>query len=342
MITQQIQDLIDNPDTLVVSNHSGGKDSQAMYLYLRDLVPSERLVVIHSHLPEVEWEGTENFIRSTVSHEVHVVQAGKTFFDMVEHRQQFPSPSYRQCTSDLKRAPIAKKIRQLSNDRGFKTILNCMGLRAEESAARAKKKPLTESKRNSNSKRKWFDWLPVLDWKEARVFKTINQARQRPFWTYSAGLSRKGCSFCIMASESDLCISAKLRPTLLEKYDSLETSTGRTMMMPTKKNGKRSLKQIIDDKIAATPVKSLEQRMYESAQLTHELQLYSPNVHTHKSGTQGRTNYTVNIRGHYVLVLSKILGEYVYSCEASGDRANLTAAEAFTKIDAILLRPLDN
>ena len=51
----------------------------------------------------------KSFIKDTIDHEFFVVQAGKTFFDMVEHRQMFPSPKNRQCTSDLKRGPIAKK-----------------------------------------------------------------------------------------------------------------------------------------------------------------------------------------------------------------------------------------
>jgi tRNA(Ile)-lysidine synthase TilS/MesJ len=74
-----------------VINHSGGKDSQAMFLKLRDLIPKQNLVVIHAHLPEVEWDGTIEHIKNTIGHaELHVVQAGKTFFEMVEHRQMWP------------------------------------------------------------------------------------------------------------------------------------------------------------------------------------------------------------------------------------------------------------
>ncbi|MEE9408198.1 MAG: phosphoadenosine phosphosulfate reductase family protein [Polaribacter sp.] len=235
--------ILRDEKTIVVSNHSGGKDSQAMYLRLKNIVPAHRLVVIHSHLPEVEWDGTEKFIKNTVEHEFFVVQAGKTFFEMVEHRKMFPSPKNRQCTSDLKRGPIQKEIRRLCNERGFTTVLNCMGLRAEESSSRAKKEVLKLNKTQTNGKRDWYDWLPIHKMLTTEIFDCIKNNGQKPFWTYAKGLSRKSCSFCIMASEEDLCIAAKLRPELLDKYDYYENKFGKTMMMPTKKKGKRTLKQ---------------------------------------------------------------------------------------------------
>ena len=240
-------DVISSSDTLVVCNHSGGKDSQAMYLGLKNIVPPHRLVVIHSHLPEVEWDGTEQFIKDTIEHELFVVQAGKTFFEMVEHRKMFPSPKNRQCTSDLKRGPIAKEIRRLCNERGFTKVLSCMGLRAEESSGRAKKEVFKINKTQTNGKRDWYEWLPIHQLSTDEVFQTIKDAGQEPFWIYAEGMTRKSCSFCIMSSKSDLCIAARLRPKLLERYNEIENRLGVVMMMPTKKNGKRTLKQIINN-----------------------------------------------------------------------------------------------
>lgn len=137
-----LEELILDPKCLVICNHSGGKDSQAMYLVLKDIVPRERLIVIHAHLPEVEWDGVIEHIENTINHEFFVVQAKKTFFQMVERRKMFPSPKTRQCTSDLKREPIKQKIIELSNKRGYNKVLNCIGIRAEESFKRAKKRPL--------------------------------------------------------------------------------------------------------------------------------------------------------------------------------------------------------
>lgn len=250
-LTKKIKDLIADPECVFISNHSGGKDSQIMYLELRKVVPADRLIVIHAHLPEVEWEGTEEFIRETVEHEFHVVQAVKTFFEMVEHRGMFPSPENRQCTSDLKRGPIQKKVREICRERGFTKVVNCMGFRAEESAARKKKKVWKWNKSLSVHKRvqrKWYDWAPIHKKKEAEVFAGIEAEGQKPFWTYGAGMTRKSCVFCIMASEDDLCLAAKLRPQLAEKYDYWENKTGHTMIMPSTKHGKRTIKQIVEHK----------------------------------------------------------------------------------------------
>lgn len=58
-------------------------------------------------------------------------------------------------------------------------------------------------------------------------------------------MSRLSCAFCIMSSEHDLKIAAKWNPELLEKYNEFEDRLNHTLIMPTKKNGKRTLKQII-------------------------------------------------------------------------------------------------
>ena len=128
---EQIQELI-RAGALFVCSHSGGKDSQAMHIKLRQIVPAEQLVVIHAELPGVEWQGAEAHARATTAGlRFELVRAGKTFFEMVEARGYWPSPQYRQCTSDLKRGPIERRIRQLVRETGRNLVVSCMGLRAE-------------------------------------------------------------------------------------------------------------------------------------------------------------------------------------------------------------------
>tara|TARA_B100000949_G_scaffold207888_1_gene199346 strand:- start:336 stop:1106 length:771 start_codon:yes stop_codon:yes gene_type:complete len=255
MTKKEFYSIIMHPETLVVANNSGGKDSQNLYLELREMDLGDRLVVIHAHLPEVEWEGSIDFIKSTIDHELFVVQAKKTFFDLVKRRYElnperpcFPSPNLRQCTSDLKRAPIAKQIRKLSNERGYKTVINAMGMRAQESSCRAKKPILKTNKKETNGKRRIIDWLPIHHKTEAQVFDEIKAKGQKPFWVYKEGMTRKSCKYCIMSSRCDLKTAAKLNPDgiLLDKIDDFEIKTGHTMIMPTKKQGKRTLKEIIN------------------------------------------------------------------------------------------------
>lgn len=234
MITPQILKLI-KEGALVVCDHSAGKDSQAMFAYLKAIVPREQLVVIHAHLPGVEWEGVVEHILATIDgYEYHEVRAGKTFLEMVERRGMWPGAETRQCTSDLKRDPIDKKIRAICKERGFTTVINCMGIRAQESKARSKKNPFKKSNRNSIEGREWYDWYPIFEKSIDWVWNTIAGSFQQPHWAYGAGMTRLSCCFCIMASKSDLQTAAKLRPELLDTYDKLERKINHTMVPPAK------------------------------------------------------------------------------------------------------------
>lgn len=229
-----IEDLI-HRGALFVINHSGGKDSQAMTSILRRRIPSNQLLVVHANLGEVEWPGVVNHIRTTTGDLPLIIcrNEHKTLLTMTEARGMFPSPQQRQCTSDLKRDPITREIRRYLKDhpqfRGL--IVNCMGLRAEESPNRAKANPLKLNTRNSIAGREWYDWLPIHDLTLDQVWQIIREAGQKPHPAYSLGMSRLSCVFCIMASDADLTIAAKHNPQLFARYSAIEQRIGRTMMM---------------------------------------------------------------------------------------------------------------
>lgn len=238
-----IHELIDR-GALFVVNHSAGKDSQCMFHVVRNRVPHDQIIVVHAVLPEVEWEGVEEHVYATTMNiPTFSVQAGKTFFEMVERRHQsrpdvtpWPSPSTRQCTSDLKRGPIETFIRRYlkRHPRFNGLIVNCMGLRAEESANRAKKQALTLNAGNSKAGREWYEWLPIHDMLVDDVFRVIREHGQEPHWAYAAGMTRLSCCFCIMASTGDLETAARLNPALLQRYAQAEHRYGRSMLMPVK------------------------------------------------------------------------------------------------------------
>lgn len=259
MLPAQIQDLIAR-GALFVINHSGGKDSQAMYLHLRELVPAEQIAIVHADLGEVEWAGALEHIRATTHGErIETCRSRRTLLQMVEERGMFPSPTLRQCTSDLKRGPIERTIRHLvaerkaRGDAGWNLVVNCMGMRAAESATRAKLDVFKRSAKNSKAGREWYDWLPIHDWSTSWVFSYISIHGQRPHIVYELGMTRFSCVFCIMASEADLRTAARLateRPELLNdphlyrKYVQLERSTGQVMLMPDKTRGRRTLEDV--------------------------------------------------------------------------------------------------
>lgn len=244
-ITPTIKKLI-AARALFVINSSGGKDSQCMTIHLSRIIPHDQLVIVHSHLPEVEWPGIKEHIQNTnLGIDTNFVQAGKTFFQMVERRGKFPSPSTRQCTSDLKRDPIQKFINQYIKEKGFSIVVNCMGLRSAESPARAKKKVFKINKRYDAPRRRQYDWLPIHKFELNQVWNTIMDAGQLPHWAYSKGMTRLSCCFCIMATDHDIRTAAGLMPDLFERYKATEAKIAFAMMMP-KKGQQRFLKDIVN------------------------------------------------------------------------------------------------
>lgn len=237
---EEIKELI-RRGAMFFCNHSGGKDSQSMFHYLHRHVPADQITVIHALLPEVEWDGVEEHVNNTtLGIPVLTCRSRRTLLQMIEERGMFPSPSNRQCTSDLKRGPIERTIRRT----GEQLVVNCMGMRSQESTSRSKLETFKLNQKNTNSKREWYDWLPIHHWLIDEVFDAIASVGQKPHWAYEKGMSRLSCCFCIMSNKEDLTTAAKLNPDLYKKYVSLEKTTGQVMMMPTKRHGRMTLEQI--------------------------------------------------------------------------------------------------
>lgn len=239
----QIRSLIRQGAVFYCST-SGGKDSDAMSLYLEKLIPADQLVFVHADLGVVEWTGVQQHIHTIIpkTHTLNVVQAvdkngdKKDFFSMVTNRGMWPSAAYRQCTSDLKRNPIMKFIRHDLKAKGKHLAVNCMGLRAEESSARAKKNRFEINKMETlkdPAKRTVYNWNPIFDLTTEEVFDYIRKGGKEPFWAYKEN-ERLSCVFCIMGSKNDLQHGARSNPLLYRAYVELEQKIGHTMFM--KKN----------------------------------------------------------------------------------------------------------
>ena len=220
---------------LVAINTSGGKDSQAMTVLLSRIVPRKQLVAVHAPLGEVEWPNTVEFIRTTLPPGIPLILApvasSKTLLDSIEERGRLPSPAIRWCTSSLNRGPIERELRRhlKANPHFGDRIVSAMGMRAEESPARARKSPWRLSERNSRAGPTWFDWLPIFDLTERQVFAVIRDAGQSPHPAYAMGMTKLSCVFCIMGSRADLRTAARLQPGLYAHYAALERRIRHTL-----------------------------------------------------------------------------------------------------------------
>src|SRR6516165_6691076 len=234
----QIEQLIAY-GALFVANHSGGKDSMALLETLVGRVPRSQLIVVHASLGEMEWEGAlEKAQEHAAKHDLpfFVAKANKTLFDMVNRRFEtrpdapsWPSASNRQCTSDLKRDPIAKVMRHYADAHGYTRIVNCLGLRGQESTARKLRPEFSVNTRETNSKRDVWEWLPIHKMLVDEVWALIDRSGVKRHFAYDLGNERLSCVFCIMGSLNDCRNGAKHNPKLLQSYIALEDKTGYTM-----------------------------------------------------------------------------------------------------------------
>jgi 3'-phosphoadenosine 5'-phosphosulfate sulfotransferase (PAPS reductase)/FAD synthetase len=224
----------------IVLNSSAGKDSQAMLdEVVRQCdqagVPRRRLVVAHADLGRVEWPGTRQLAEEQARHYgLAFVVVRRPQGDLLDHilrRGRFPSPTVRFCTSDHKRGPVRTlftRLARLSRQRGlpFCRLLNCLGMRAQESPARARRPPFAPNRSASNGRRQVDDWLPLHDWSVEQVWRRVRASGVPYHPAYDLGMPRLSCCFCIFAPRSALLLAGRHNPELLARYVEVERRIG--------------------------------------------------------------------------------------------------------------------
>lgn len=144
----------------------------------------------------------------------------------------WPSSTARYCTSDQKTGQVAKLMTRLAAEHraaghaGPVRILNCLGIRADESPARALKDPFGPDKAATNGRRVVDRWLPIFDWTADRVWDTIRRSGVRHHPAYDAGMPRLSCVFCVLAGRRELVLAARLNPELAGEYLAVEETVG--------------------------------------------------------------------------------------------------------------------
>jgi 3'-phosphoadenosine 5'-phosphosulfate sulfotransferase (PAPS reductase)/FAD synthetase len=152
------------------------------------------------------------------------------------HVSPWPSSKQRWCTSDHKRdqvAPLLTRLTEEAHSTGQANyhdnpvrILNCLGMRADESSARSKLKPFEFDKRASNGKRHVDRWLPIHHWTAEEVWADIKASGVRWHWAYDLGMPRLSCVFCIFAPKAALMLAGKHNRALLDRYCEIEAEVG--------------------------------------------------------------------------------------------------------------------
>ena len=265
-----------HPSTCLIVNMSGGKDSVRMLGHLCEAYPHVRKIAVIADtgfehvkpISAVEWARQRC---DAYGVPLYVVRnPNKTYLEMVEERGMFPSSSTRQCTSDLKRGPIQTWIRRAVKSGLIteKRIINCMGLRAAESPARAKQPKFQRNDAMSRGKggkpltpkaalhgRQVYDWLPIhgesladvleWHWRTATPLHPVYVPEYHRDGTRGGYLRRFSCRVCIFSTKADIHAIYLNDREAFDMVVALETKNGFTM-----RNGE-SLVQIVSQPLGS-------------------------------------------------------------------------------------------
>jgi 3'-phosphoadenosine 5'-phosphosulfate sulfotransferase (PAPS reductase)/FAD synthetase len=228
----------------VVVNTSSGKDSQTILRFIaqqseREGYPKDKIVCAHADLGTMEWPGTVELAQKQSEHYGYRFwKMARPQGDLLAHicqRGKWPSSACRYCTSDHKRGQIRKLFTQLCNGSLVSfyphkqvRILNVMGMRAEESPARAKLKPFSFDAGGSNGKRHVDTWLPIHALQLADVWADIKASGVPYHKAYDLGMPRLSCIFCIFSPPAALMLAGRHNPDLLARYVEAERMMGHT------------------------------------------------------------------------------------------------------------------
>jgi 3'-phosphoadenosine 5'-phosphosulfate sulfotransferase (PAPS reductase)/FAD synthetase len=276
---RQVLKLLQQDKSAILINTSGGKDSDAMLKAVwnwaaRYHIAPDRIYVIHAHLGRNEWkfslEHVTEYARKITGKDPIVVERPQgDVLQMWEDRYQrlqeqgrtttphWSSSAHRYCSSGAKRAQVNKAIiRLFPNDW---TVINCLGLRASESAGRKRATVLKYHKTSPTAptlNRHVYTWLPIHKWTLAEVWQSLGWTLERlralqaavrdnvtpGDWTrlreicdewgyeygfaYPIGNSRLSCKICVMANKTDLENGIAWNPDHFRDISELERRTG--------------------------------------------------------------------------------------------------------------------
>ncbi len=232
-------------------NLSGGKDSTRMLGFIRQKYPTVQTYAVMAdtgveHTKPVSAVDWCRHLAAQFDLPLTVVRSpNKTYLEIVRRRGMFPSAQFRQCTSDLKRGPIQKFLRTIPE----RVVINCMGMRAEESPQRARQDPWKQDTDMSKSGRTVYNWLPIFEetteqvlawhWQNAVPLHPMYMPEYHQDGTTGGYLRRFSCRVCIFATDHDLRMIHEHDREAFDQVSALEQEMGFTM-----KSG-RSLVQIV-------------------------------------------------------------------------------------------------
>lgn len=211
----------------VVASVSGGKDSAAMSLHLRELgIEHDRVFM------DTGWEHakTYDYLRGELTRvlgPITEIRGDLLMPDLIRKKGMFPSRVRRFCTEELKVKPMQRYIAALEDE-----VVNAIGIRRAESEARSQ---MAEWEWSNG-----FDcetWRPLIHWTEDEVIAIHKRHGLAPNPLYLEGATRVGCWPCLFARKAEVKHLADSDPGRIDQIRQLEAEVAAKSTARWKVNG---------------------------------------------------------------------------------------------------------
>lgn len=225
MATIDVPDLVRDGTLLCIVSMSGGKDSTATALALKEAGVPFRMV-----FADTEWEAPETYahldhLRDAIG-PIDVVGTPGGMVAKIRHRAGFPARMQRWCTRELKIEPIRAYHDNVESSEGVETV-TVLGIRADESVSRAKMAAFEDE---PAGERRWGGWVwrPILEWSVSNVIAIHHRHGVRMNPLYLRGHDRVGCYPCIFSRKGEIRLLADEAPDRIALIADLEAEVAAT------------------------------------------------------------------------------------------------------------------
>jgi 3'-phosphoadenosine 5'-phosphosulfate sulfotransferase (PAPS reductase)/FAD synthetase len=204
-------------DSVFIVSVSGGKDSAALALAMREANIPARYV-----FADTQWEAPETYEYLATMERVLGITIDRVrseeggMVDIARRKAGFPMRRGRWCTDFLKVRPMRAYHDRVAAEHGDETV-SVVGIRAEESAERAKMSEFEESA-------EWggYVWRPIMGWTVGDVLAIHHRHGLPVNPLYKRGHGRVGCYPCINETKDGVALIAKHSPDRIDLIRDLE------------------------------------------------------------------------------------------------------------------------